>query len=68
MSNTINYTNQYGIDLKINEKTNRSWFGEMTGWHEENYTEFVIWQGKHIIADGFDTLEDAKKYADTIEF
>lgn len=64
----INYTNKHGIELTISEKRNHFWHGKMTGLHEDRYTEFAVKQGKYLLGDGFDTIEDAKKYADTIEF
>lgn len=64
----MKYTNQYGIELTINEKSDHLWFGEMTRFHNDKYTEFVVKQGKHLLGDGFETFEDAKAYAETIEF
>lgn len=62
------YTNQHGIELKIQEKSHHLWHGKMTGFHDDVYTEFVVWQGKYIMGDGFDTVDEAREFADTIEF
>lgn len=64
----IIYTNQHGIELTIQEKRNHFWYGEMTGHHNDEYVEFLVKQGKHLLGDGFDTLEEAKAYAESIEF
>lgn len=65
----IKFTNIHGVDVKIKESSFSFWKGEMTGYHTDDHVEFKVFDGNgYLLNDGFDTLEDARAYADTIEF